>query len=181
MFVRSLFIASAVLISGAYAADLPEKFAKRVESADVAYQAAVLKADNSHFYALQAAASDRLKVLKTALADATKAGDFDTATALKKRITEAETVTTPDPADAKRGRPVFVAGMYGVNQSWNDVTDKLNALALRKGSFPLTVSDEILGDPAPQFAGGNTLVVRYLLNSKIYTSAVFVGREFNPQ
>ena len=87
--LRSTLIA-AVLISAAYAADLPEKFAKRVETADVAYQAAVQKADNARYYALQKANADRVKLLKTALADATKSGDFDAATELKLRLTAAE-------------------------------------------------------------------------------------------
>lgn len=90
MFVRSILIAAAVLISGAYAADLSEKFAKRLESADVAYQAAVLKADNARYYALQKANADRVKLLKSALTDATKAGDFDAAAELKLRLTAAE-------------------------------------------------------------------------------------------
>ena len=68
--------------------------------------------------------------------------------------------------------------MYGVNQSWNDVTDKLNNHTEKKAAFPLVVTDEVFGDPAPQFTGGNTLVVRYLLNGKIHADAVYVGREF---
>ena len=170
-----------VLASGLFAADLSEKFAKRLESADAAYQTAVQKADNIRFYAVQKASQDRLKVLKSVLTEATKTGDFDAATEIKARAEAAEVVDIPDPADAVRGRPQFIAGLYGVNQSWLDVTDKLNSLAQRKTGFPVTVTDELFGDPAPQFPGGNTLVVRYLLNNKIHTSAVYVGREFTPQ
>ncbi len=72
------------------AADLSEKFAKRIESAESTYQQAVAKADNVRFYAVQKANSDRVKALKQALTDATKAGDFDAATAIKERISEAE-------------------------------------------------------------------------------------------
>ena len=90
MMLRHALIASVAMISAAYAAEIAEKFAKRLESADAAYQSAVLKADNARFYALQKANADRVKVLKTSLVDATKAGDFDAATELKLRLTAAE-------------------------------------------------------------------------------------------
>ena len=79
-----------VLASGLAAAELSEKFAKRLESADAAYQSAVQKADNVRFYALQKATQDRVKVLKSALTDATKAGDFDAAMEIKARLAAAE-------------------------------------------------------------------------------------------
>lgn len=170
-----LFCASGLLA----AETLAEKWSKRLESADANYQQAIQKADNVRFYAVQKATQERVRVLKTALADATKAGDFDAATEIKARVTEAETISVEDPADAIRGRPQFLAALYGVNQSWNDVTDKMNGLAIKKGTFPLIVTDEIFGDPAPQFAGGNTLVTRFILNGKIHTNAIYVGRTFS--
>jgi len=169
-----LIIASTVL-----AADLTEKWSKRLESADAAYQQALQKADNTRFYAVQKATQDRVKLLKTALTDATKSGDFEAATEIKSRLTEAELIAVEDPTNAVRGRPQFLAAVYGVNQSWNDVTDKMNAISVKRGGFPLIVTDEIFGDPAPQFTGGNTLVTRFILNGKIHTSAIYVGREFS--
>lgn len=80
-----------LFVSGVAAAELSEKFAKRLESADANYQLAVQKADNVRFYAVQKAAQERLRILKTALADATKAGDFDAATEIKARVAAAET------------------------------------------------------------------------------------------
>lgn len=88
---RSTLFAFLVLLSGAIAADLPEKLAKRLDSADAAYNAAVQKADNVRSYAVQKAAKERLKTLKTALTDATKSGDFDLATEIKARVAVAET------------------------------------------------------------------------------------------
>ena len=88
---RSTLIASLALLSAAFAADIPEKFAKRLESADAAYNTAVQKADNARFYAVQKAAQERLKILKTALTEATKSGDFDSATEIKARVAVAET------------------------------------------------------------------------------------------
>ncbi|MDB5336169.1 MAG: hepatic lectin [Planctomycetaceae bacterium] len=87
---QNLLAVAVIFGSVAFAADLSEKWQKRLESADGLYQAAKMKADNARFYALQKANSDRLKLLKTALADATKSGDFDAATAIKERITVAE-------------------------------------------------------------------------------------------
>ena len=71
-------------------ADLPEKWAKRLDSTEANYQSAVQKADNTRFYAVQKANGDRLKALKTTLTDATKAGDFDAATEIKSRLAVAE-------------------------------------------------------------------------------------------
>src|SRR5687768_1233698 len=73
------FIATALL-----AADtLSEKFQKKLEAADAAYQAAVQKAENTKFYAVQKATADRVKVLKQAMTEATKSGDLDAANAFK--------------------------------------------------------------------------------------------------
>ena len=88
---KSLCLAVLVFASGIAAAELSEKFSKRLESADAAYQAAIQKADNLRFYAVQKATQERVKVLKTALTDATKGGDFDAATEIKARLAAAET------------------------------------------------------------------------------------------
>lgn len=82
-----LFCASGLLA----AETLAEKWSKRLESADANYQQAIQKADNVRFYAVQKATQERVRVLKTALADATKAGDFDAATEIKARLAAAET------------------------------------------------------------------------------------------
>lgn len=83
-------IVPCIIATGLLAADLPEKWSKRLESADAAYQSAMQKADNVRFYAVQKASQERLKVLRTTLADATKAGDFDAATEMKARIESAD-------------------------------------------------------------------------------------------
>ena len=90
MFRQVSVLVSVILTTSLLAADLSEKWSKRLESADVAYQSAVQKADNVRFHAVQKANQDRVKVLKTALVDATKAGDFDTATEIKARLSAAE-------------------------------------------------------------------------------------------
>lgn len=59
-------------------------------AADTAYQAAVQKAENTKFYAVQKATADRVKVLKQAMTEATKSGDLDAANAFKSRIESAE-------------------------------------------------------------------------------------------
>ena len=89
--IQRMCLTVLLFVSGVAAAELSEKFAKRLEAADANYQLAVQKADNVRFYAVQKAAQERLRILKTALADATKAGDFDAATEIKARVAAAET------------------------------------------------------------------------------------------
>jgi hypothetical protein len=72
------------------AAPLAEKFAKRVATIEEAYATAATKADNAKFFALQKANSDRIKGLRLIMSEATKAGDFETASALKDKIVVAE-------------------------------------------------------------------------------------------
>lgn len=82
---------SVSFIALAVAADtISEKFQKKLEAADAAYQAAVQKAENTKFYAVQKATADRVKVLKQAMTEATKAGDLDAANTFKARIEAAE-------------------------------------------------------------------------------------------
>ena len=83
-------IVGLLFVSGLAAADLSEKWVKRIDSTERVYHVAVQKADNARFYAVQKANTDRLKTLKSALTDATKAGDFDAATKLKELIGAAE-------------------------------------------------------------------------------------------
>lgn len=91
MSLRLSVLVPIVIASTVLAADLSEKWSKRLESADAVYQQAIQKADNTRFYAVQKATQDRVKLLKTALTDATKAGDFEAATEIKSRLAAAET------------------------------------------------------------------------------------------
>lgn len=88
--LKTVCLTSLVLVSGLAAAEISEKIAKRLESSEAAYQAAVQKADNARFYAIQKASQDRVKALKAALTEATKAGDFDSANELKSQLAAAE-------------------------------------------------------------------------------------------
>lgn len=84
-------ILSVSFIAIAVAADtISEKFQKKLDAADAAYQAAVQKAENAKFYAVQKATADRVKVLKQAMTEATKSGDLDAANTFKARIESAE-------------------------------------------------------------------------------------------
>lgn len=74
----------------ATSAELSEKIQKKLDAAEVAFKAAVEKADNTRFYAVQKATADRIKALKLALTDATKSGDFDGATKIKELVGSAE-------------------------------------------------------------------------------------------
>lgn len=70
-----------------------ERFQKRITVADENYKEAVLKAENAKFYAVQKASTDRVKVYRSVLADATKAGDFDQATKVKELLVAIENNT----------------------------------------------------------------------------------------
>lgn len=84
-------VLSVSFIAIAVAADtISEKFQKKLEAADAAYQTAVQKAENTKFYAIQKATADRVKVLKQAMTEATKSGDLDAANTFKARIAAAE-------------------------------------------------------------------------------------------
>lgn len=87
---QNLALVAVLGCSVVMAADLSDKWSKRIDSAEATYQQAVNKAVGLHFIAVQKANNDRVKALKQALTDATKAGDFDAATAIKERISEAE-------------------------------------------------------------------------------------------
>ena len=56
-----------LIVIAVSAAEISEKFGMRIESTEANYQSAVQKADNVRFYAVQKAAAERLKALKTAL------------------------------------------------------------------------------------------------------------------
>lgn len=89
--VAAVVLCGAMSLAAAIAADqLAEKWEKRIRDAEASYAAAVMKADNARFYAVQKANGDRLTILKKVLSDATKAGDFDAATMLKEKVAVAE-------------------------------------------------------------------------------------------
>lgn len=76
--------------AGVALAELSEKIQKKLDTAEATYKAAVEKADNARFYAVQKASADRVKALKQLQTEATKAGDLDGATEIKARIAAAE-------------------------------------------------------------------------------------------
>ncbi len=87
---RCFVFALLSLFAAVALAELSEKVRKKLDSAEATYKAAVDKADNARFYAVQKAASDRVKVLKQLQTEATKAGDLDGATEIKVRVAAAE-------------------------------------------------------------------------------------------
>lgn len=94
----SLIVLFCVFATAALA-EVSEKVQKKLDTSEAAYVAAIQKADNSRFYAVQKAAAEYIKVLKQAMADATKAGDLDGANEIKRRIASAEEV------GSKRAKP----------------------------------------------------------------------------
>lgn len=95
-----LLVVPLLMISTVLAADtLAEKFQKKLDAADAAYQQAVAKADNARFYAVQKATADRVKVMKQVMTETTKSGDLAAANEIKARIESAEA------AGAVRAKP----------------------------------------------------------------------------
>lgn len=98
--------------------------------------------------------------------------DVDRIVAVRDKIKALE-----EEAESGKPRPkqrlVVVAAFYGVNQSWNDVTDALQKKIAKRGKVSFVVADEDWGDPAPNFPTGNTLVVRYISNGKVAHKSVY--------
>lgn len=78
-----------LLVSTAVAA-IGDKIQKKLDTVEGAYKAAVSKADNARFYAVQKATADRVKGLKPLLAEATKAGDSDAVDMVKELLAASE-------------------------------------------------------------------------------------------
>lgn len=151
-----------------------EKYSSEVAKA----QALVDKAELELAKSRKLAAEARLKAYKDRLTEVTKSGDFDKAIAVKARIEQLE--KEPEailPQKNPKPQTRVIAAFYGVNQSWHDVTDKVQELVNRKKEF--VVSDELFGDPAPGYDPGNTLVIRFEQKGKPHTAAVYSGRQFN--
>ncbi|MES2792493.1 MAG: C-type lectin domain-containing protein [Planctomycetota bacterium] len=87
---KSIFLTALVCLSSVAAADLPEKWSKRLQSSESIYQTAKRKAEDAKLVAMKKATFDRVRVLKSVIADATKSGDFTAATELQARLEAAE-------------------------------------------------------------------------------------------
>lgn len=115
--MRRIILVALLCVFGTVAlAELSEKIQKKLDLAEANYKAAVDKADNARFYAVQRASTERVKALKLALTEVTKAGDFDSATLLKERIAAAEA------QGGVRGKPKNVVTLGG--HSYALVPDK---------------------------------------------------------
>lgn len=147
----------------------------QLPAAEEKFATDVAKADAESAKIKHAAAETRLKAYREALTAATKAGDFDKAMQIKARIEELEQEPEAAPTHKKRlpGGIRILSASYGVNQSWADVTDKVELALLTKSPV---VSDALFGDPAPEYQPGNTLVIRYESKGKLKLVAIFSGK-----
>lgn len=151
---------------------LEEKFASEASKAD----AITTKAETEATKLKKLAAEVRLKGYKDKLAEITKTGDFDKAQQVKARITQLE--NDPEIESSKHSKKLpggirIISATYGVNQSWLDVTEKVEHALLGKG---VIVSDAVFGDPVPEYQPGNTLVVRYEKKGAVKLVAIYSGR-----
>jgi hypothetical protein len=114
---RWLFVSLVTAISTTLAADkLSEKLEKRLNSTNLNYQAAAVKADNAKFFAVQNGNCERLKVLKSDLMDASKMGDFGASTANSERLATAESAGTVGPKPKNLVR--FWKGSYALFENF---------------------------------------------------------------
>lgn len=168
-----------ILVSSVmYAADpspfvLPSVEDKYASAASTA-EAVVAKAEAEAAKLRKAAAEIRLKAYKDRLAEVTKSGDFDKALAVKARIEELEKELEGDPKLQPKTPIRIVAAMYGVNQSWLDVTDTVQDAIYKKKQ--VVVSDAVFGDPAPEYQPGNTLIIRYERKGVFHSVAIYTGK-----
>ena len=149
-----------------------ERYASEVAKAD----AVLAKAEAEVAKQKKLAAEIRLKAYKEKLSEITKTGDFDKAIKIKARIVELEkapdgSISSKDSSKTKPGVRI-ISALYGVNQSWIDVTTKVERLI--SSPSPI-VSDLVFGDPAPDYQPGNTLIVRYEKQGIVKVSAIYTG------
>lgn len=87
---KSIFLTTLICLSSVAVADLSEKWSKRLQSSESIYQTAKRKAEDAKLVAMKKATFDRVRVLKSVIAEATKSGDFTAATELQTRLETAE-------------------------------------------------------------------------------------------
>ncbi|MDB5388980.1 MAG: C-type lectin domain protein [Planctomycetaceae bacterium] len=100
-----LVVAVVLCCSVSVAAEISEKWQKRINDAEASYTAAVAKADTVRANAVQKANADRLAVLKKALSEATKAKDEDAIEALKEKVAAGDKEKAAKAKPASTTRP----------------------------------------------------------------------------
>lgn len=82
-------------------------------------------------------------------------------------------------SSAEGGQIHILSAVYGINQNWFDVTNKVRDLADGKEKWERTVTNDDYGDPAPGYRLGNTLVVRYAFKGKVADAIVYQDRKIS--
>lgn len=173
--IISLVLHAAVAIGQETTPTTPAVEPAVLQTAEDKYASEVSKAEAALAKVKRDAAAIRLKAYKDRLTEITKSGDFNKALSFKARIDQLE--AEPEESSAKSGRtnPKILSATYGVNQSWFDVTGKVQDLILQKKEN-IVVGDAVFGDPAPDYAPGNTLIVTYEKKGKRSVTAVYTGQ-----
>jgi len=81
----------------------------------------------------------------------------------------------PPPAPPAAGRVQVIAAFYGQNISWLDVTELVRQKVERRGAWSGVVQTADWGEPAPDFKGPRTLLVRYSVDGTTKYKAVYEG------
>ncbi|MFO1040986.1 MAG: hypothetical protein U0941_04325 [Planctomycetaceae bacterium] len=174
--IISLVVNAAIAIAQETPPTAPAVEPAVLQAAEEKYASEVGKAEAALAKVKREAATLRLKAYKDRLAEITKSGDFNKALTFKARIDQLEAEPEVSPTKTIRTNPKILSATYGVNQSWLDVTEKVQDLILQKKDAVI-VGDTVFGDPAPEYAPGNTLIVTYERKGKRFIAAVYSGQK----
>jgi len=133
-----------------------------------AFEKSIRDAEKAMEQKLIAAKAKFLADLAVAQRRATQANDLDSAILIR----DARESIENDPAEPIQ----ILAAFYGQNVSWLDVTDKVQAAAKGKAKWASTVATEDWGEPAPNFTGPRTLLIRYAVDGRERFKAVYEGQ-----
>lgn len=123
-----------------------------------------------------------LKAYETAIRQFTKGQSIDKANVAQAELDRLQAQSAggvrSDGPQAE-SRLQIIAAFYGQNVSWLDVTDKVRAATKGTASWTTRVDTQDWGDPAPNFRGPRTLLVRYSWNGETKYKAAYQGEELS--
>ncbi len=164
-----------LLLGGIVFADvvsLPSFKNPEAKKAKSKYDEAVSAAKSEYEAKLAAARKALAAELETAQKLASQAGELDEAVRIRD--------TAKEIADPNSGTQLqIVSAFYGQNISWFDVTERLRQAVKDKSKWSAVVDTKDWGEPAPDFKGPRTLMVRYSVGGKMKFKAVYQGSKID--
>lgn len=177
--LKKLVVPALVLMLGGWllAEEVSSGFRNsKAKGATVRYERSLEKARSDYDRQIEAAQKEYIAALNSALDEVTRSGNLDEAVKIRNAKDALLNVSEADDKPREDDRLQVLGALYGVNQSWLDVTDKLQKAIGEKNGWSAVVSAEDWGDPAPGF--GKTLIVRYAVKDRVLLKAEYDGRRF---